>query len=364
MDGLELAATFRGKRVLVTGDTGFKGSWLSLWLCELGAEVCGLALPPENEPCHFTQIGLPKLTRHLEVDIRNYEALSRVFSSYQPEIVFHLAAQSLVGRSYKDPRGTVDTNVLGGTNVLEAIRETPSIHSAVFITSDKCYRNREWSWSYRENDELGGHDLYSASKAAIEILCSAYQDSFFSSMKDLGFATARAGNVIGGGDWSQDRIIPDAMRALSPLTQLKHSPLRLRNPEATRPWQHVLEPLWGYLSLAAHQLRDPKNFNGAWNFGPNSTSVHTVSELLSEVSKHWNRVSVSSDKAAGYHEAHLLGVNCEKAASQLGWRPLWEFETSVRETVLWYRRVSDGESPAVVSRDQIRNYTQLRAGRS
>ena len=257
---------YADRRVLVTGHTGFKGSWLALWLHELGANVTGLSLPPNTKPSHFELIGLKELLLHIEGDIRDLKIVKRAFDAANPQIVFHLAAQPLVRDSCDNPKGTFDTNIGGTVNILEAIRQCPSVKAVVVITSDKCYENKEWVWGYRENDALGGHDPYSASKGATEIVCSAYHRSFFDKNgcgPHLGFATARAGNVIGGGDWANDRIIPDCIRALS-----QGEPISIRNPNATRPWQHVLDPLSGYLLLAKRLLDDPDHFCGAWNFGP------------------------------------------------------------------------------------------------
>ncbi|HSM98265.1 MAG TPA: CDP-glucose 4,6-dehydratase, partial [Gallionella sp.] len=246
-----LAESFRGKRVLVTGHTGFKGSWLALWLHQMGAHVLGYALPPERDDDHFNLLGLVRQIDHVVGDIRDHAAVRQAFERFQPEIVFHLAAQPLVRYSYAEPKLTFDTNVAGSVNILEAVRTTQSIKALVYVTSDKCYRNNEWIWGYRENDELGGHDPYSASKAAAELVFSSYQDSFFHARAGFGAATVRAGNVIGGGDWALDRIVPDAIRALR-----ADKPVMLRNPNSTRPWQHVLEPLSGYLMIAANLLKD------------------------------------------------------------------------------------------------------------
>ena len=246
----DLLAAFAGKRVLVTGDTGFKGSWLCMWLHRLGAEVTGFALPPKLDIDHFNLLRLDRVIRHVDGDIRDLPALQRAFEEFQPEILFHLAAQSLVRYSYDEPKLTFDTNVGGSINVLECVRATPSLRAVVYVTSDKCYRNKEWIWGYRENDELGGRDPYSASKAAAELVFSAYVDSYFAQRSALGIASVRAGNVIGGGDWAADRIVPDSIKSLQ-----AHQPILLRNPNATRPWQHVLEPLSGYLVLASQALR-------------------------------------------------------------------------------------------------------------
>ncbi|HEY9855752.1 MAG TPA: CDP-glucose 4,6-dehydratase [Stenomitos sp.] len=347
-----LTETYRGKRVLVTGDTGFKGSWLSYWLQQMGAEVVGYALPPERPNDHFHLLDLGKLIRHVDGDVRDAKLLSQTFAEFQPEFLFHLAAQPIVRLSYQDPKTTFDTNVGGAVNILEAVRQTPSLRSAIFVTSDKCYRNKEWLWGYRENDELGGHDPYSASKAAAELVFSAYLDSYFRQRTDLGIASVRAGNVIGGGDWAADRIVPDCMRLLG-----SSQPITLRNPHATRPWQHVLDPLYGYLLLASHLARDPKRFEGSWNFGPSSHSVQTVQELAERIVAHWGdgEIIVTPDAQAP-HEANLLRLNCDKAHQFLKWYPRWEFEETVRETVRWYKGVATGTPARQLTEAQIGAY--------
>lgn len=339
---------FSGKRVFITGDTGFKGSWLAFWLSELGAAVHGYALPPRSTEDHYSRIGLASRISHVDGDIRNLGDLAAAIRVCDPEFVFHLAAQPLVRKSFRDPKETFDTNVGGSVNLLEAARGCSNLGALVFVTSDKCYRNKEWVWGYRETDELGGYDPYSASKAAAEIVLSSYRDSFFSNMPGIGVASARAGNVIGGGDWSEDRIIPDCVRALS-----SGDPIVIRNPGATRPWQHVLEPLYGYLSLALNLRRDPKRYSGAWNFGPDSGSFKTVSDLVQEVLKNWGRgqMVVNPDPNAP-HEAQLLHLNCDKARQSLGWSPRWSFEETVKRTVAWYMAADKAE----VSGEQIRDF--------
>jgi CDP-glucose 4,6-dehydratase len=347
-----LKTVFRGKKVLVTGDTGFKGSWLSLWLHELGADVCGFALPPAKEDDHYNLLKLGSAIRHVDGDIRNAEQVQKVFNEFKPEILFHLAAQAIVRVSYQDPKHTFDTNVGGSVNILEAVRKSDSLKAAVYVTSDKCYRNNEWVWGYRENDTLGGRDPYSASKAAAEIVFAAYQDSFFVLKKDFGMASARAGNVIGGGDWAQDRIIPDCIRSLK-----KGTPVSVRNPSSTRPWQHVLEPLSGYLALAARLLEDPGKFSGPYNFGPKVQSIKTVKELVERSIIAWGdgkfQVSPQTDAP---HEAGLLHLNCDKAAQLLGWYPLWDFDRTIVETMRWYKEVSGGVSALSMTKKQINTY--------
>ncbi len=347
-----LRRLYAGRKVLVTGDTGFKGAWLSLWLSELGARVVGYALPPERPNDLFPSLGLDRLIEHVDGDVRDLSALQAVFSAHQPEFCFHLAAQALVRRSYDEAKLTFDTNVGGAVNVLEAARNTASLRSLVFVTSDKCYRNREWVWGYRECDELGGRDPYSASKAAAEIVFSSYVDSFFPERSPVGLASARAGNVIGGGDWSADRIVPDCLRALA-----AGEPIRLRNPAATRPWQHVLEPLGAYLTLAARLHEDGDRYRGAWNFGPAAAANRSVDELARALVAGWGAGQVEhSPQAAAHHEATLLHLNCDKANHLLDWHPRWNFDRTVAETVHWYREVREGRSTMDVTRAQIESY--------
>ena len=351
MNVISLSA-LRGKRVLVTGHTGFKGSWLCVALNELGANVTGYALPPEGDDSHFKLLELEKSVHHVVADIRDGEKLQSVFDEAQPEIVFHLAAQALVRRSYDEPKLTFDTNVAGSVNVLEAVRNTPSVRSFVYITSDKCYLNREWEWGYREIDELGGRDPYSASKAAAELIFSAYQDSFFKQRESLGASSVRAGNVIGGGDWALDRIVPDCIRSLQ-----ENNPIVLRSPESTRPWQHVLEPLSGYLLLAARLFDSTKKYSGAWNFGPRSSDIRTVKDLANKIIEQWGGGRIEIDKSGAiFHEARLLHLNCDKAHQLLGWRPHWHFERTIMETVRWYLEIQAGTPASDITRRQINEY--------
>ena len=349
-----LFSVFRGRRVLVTGHTGFKGSWLSQWLHMLGAEVAGYALAPERATDLFHLLDLASRIHHVRADIRDGDRLREVFEEFQPEFVFHLAAQALVRRSYVEPKRTFDTNAGGAVNLLEAIRATSSVRAVVFVTSDKCYRNKEWIWGYRENDELGGHDPYSASKAVAELILAAYRDSFFRENVDLGIATARAGNVIGGGDRSPYRIVPDCLHALR-----QGVPIVLRNPHATRPWQHVLDPLCGYLTLAAHLYEDPQRYGGSWNFGPDADSIHTVREVAERMVSFWGsgRIEVET-QANAPHEDGLLHLNCDKAQQMLGWRLRWEFNRAIEEVVRWQQEVDAGTSALEVTEAQIAAYAQ------
>jgi CDP-glucose 4,6-dehydratase len=350
----QLTEVFQGKRVLVTGHTGFKGSWLALWLHMLGAEVVGLALPPENADDHFNLLGLERLIHHNIGDIRDKDLVDSLCKEFQPEFLFHLAAQPLVRYSYDEPKLTFDTNVGGSVNVLEAVRNSPSMKALIYVTSDKCYKNKEWLWGYRENDELGGHDPYSASKAAAELIFSSYMDSFFSMRAGMGAASVRAGNVIGGGDWAKDRIVPDCIRALR--AQL---PIEIRNPSATRPWQHVLEPLSGYIATAAKLYASPKEFSGAWNFGPDDESVRTVKALADQLIACWGGGTLyTPQQQDAPHEANLLHLNCDKAKRLLGWRSRWDFTQGVAETVRWYRDINDGGEALMVSRQQISNFME------
>ncbi len=353
-DLVKTLEVFRGKRVLVTGDTGFKGSWLALWLAEAGADVYGYALPPVKDNAHFNLLALDERICHQDGDIRHLDQLKAFFDKAQPEFVFHLAAQALVHQSYRDPKETFDTNMGGSVNVLECVRASDTVHSLVYITSDKCYRNNEWVWGYRENDELGGPDPYSASKAAAELIFSAYGTSFFESRPNFGYASVRAGNVIGGGDWSDNRVVPDCIRAVQ-----QNEPIVLRKPEATRPWQHVLEPLSGYLTLAAKLSEDPKLYSGAWNFGPGSGTSRTVLEVAEHVVSQWGSgtIEVQTPEHA-LHEAGLLALNCDKARQMLGWSARWDFERTMFETVDWYKALSQSESAAEVSSMQIKRYME------
>jgi CDP-glucose 4,6-dehydratase len=352
---------YEKRRVLVTGHTGFKGSWLALWLHELGAEVTGLALPPNTKPSHFELTQLGNLIHHIEGDIRTLETLKRVFDIANPEIVFHLAAQPLVRISYEDPKTTFDTNIGGTVNILEAIRHCPSVKAAVVVTSDKCYENKEWVWGYRENDPMGGHDPYSASKGATEIVCSAYFRSYFDKNgrgPHIGFATARAGNVIGGGDWAMDRVIPDCIRALS-----KGDPIILRNPNAIRPWQHVLDPLSGYLLLARRLFEDPGRFTGPWNFGPVESSQIKVMELARKFVNAWGsgQIETPPSRNAAPHEDHLLRLCIDKAVHELQWRPVLDSSAAVEWTVEWYKAWHRGDKDLRrFSLNQIRRLKELR----
>ncbi len=347
---------YNGRRVLVTGSTGFKGSWLCAWLGQLGATVQGFALAPTTTPSAWTVLGLEgSVTQHLG-DVRELPALMRVITAFQPEVVFHLAAQPLVRDSYLEPKATFDINVGGTVNLLEAVRATPSVAACVVVTTDKCYENREWAWGYRESDHLGGHDPYSASKGAAELVVASYRRSFFASSGPA-LASARAGNVIGGGDWSRDRLVADFMRALA-----TGSALALRNPRATRPWQHVLEPLSGYLELARRLAGpDGRRFAEAWNFGPEPSSVVPVEQLARSLVRHWGSGEVVLAPDHRLHEAGALQLDCSKARQLLGWHGVWDVEQAVAATCAWYRRHLSGGGIAGFTAEQIAGYQSAAA---
>ena len=342
----------RGRRVFVTGHTGFKGSWLIFLLRELGAEVTGFALAPTSPDSNFELLGLQEHIHHILGDIRDGAHLARAVQDCQPEVVFHLAAQALVRPSYDDPSATFATNVMGSTNLLEAVRHCDSIRSLVYITSDKCYENNEWVWGYRETDTLGGRDPYSASKAAAELVYSSYQRSFFTHRLGLGAATVRAGNVIGGGDWAVDRIIPDCIRSIK-----AGNPVKLRNPQATRPWQHVLEPLSGYLLLAASLFNEPQRWSGAWNFGPSTHEVMTVNSVAQTIIEYLGQGTVEIlPSQTPMHEAGLLQLNCDKAHQLLNWAPRWNVGETLKQTAFWYKAWLEGELMVDVTRKQVREF--------
>ena len=348
----EAFASFKGKKIFVTGHTGFKGTWLTFLLTELGADVMGYALEPNEGPSHFNMLKLREKIKHLVGDVRDADALSNAIQSFKPEYVLHLAAQPLVKKSYIDPVSTFSTNIMGSVNLLDAVRTCDSVRSLVYITSDKCYENLEWIWGYRENDRVGGHDPYSASKGAAEVVFSAYSRSYFASRPTLGAATTRAGNVIGGGDWAEDRIIPDCIRSIENGTAIP-----IRNPLATRPWQHVLEPLSGYLLLAAQLRENPAKYSGAWNFGPSSTEVRTVHEVANNIVAYMGRGEVViTGSADQHHEAMLLQLNCDKAHQELDWFPRWHVEETLAATAEWYKVVLEGGDVEQVTRKQLQKY--------
>ena len=338
---------FQGRRVLVTGHTGFKGSWLCLWLQDLGARVSGMALPPETSPNHWDLLTLDMPSHR--VDIRDGDELKRVIAAEQPEMIFHLAAQPLVRRSYGDPLTTWSTNVMGTANLLDACRGADDLRAVIVVTTDKCYQNQEWVWGYRETDPLGGHDPYSASKAASELVTASYRDSFFRKSGAPLLATARAGNVIGGGDWSEDRLIPDLVRA-----QAGGGPLEIRSPRATRPWQHVLESLSGYLLLGQRLLERTPDFAESWNFGPEPEGNRTVEEVLTRLRGYWPDLIWQPAAQEQPHEAKLLYLDSSKARQKLGWHSVWQLESALAATADWYRQFH--ETGRIVSRTQLADY--------
>lgn len=345
---------FAGKRILLTGHTGFKGSWLSLWLTDLGAEVTGYALAPVGDHSMYRRLELDLRLRSILGDVRDADRLAKVVEECQPEIVFHLAAQPIVSSSYHDPKATFDINIQGTVNLLEAVRKVRYMKSLVCVTTDKCYRNKAWTWGYRENDELGGEDPYSASKAAAEIVVESYSRSFFGPKGDIGVATARAGNVIGGGDWSPNRLIPDSVRSVE-----KNKPIEIRNPAHVRPWQHVLDPLYGYLKLAAALYDEPAKFSGSWNFGPTVHSLKTVEEVALRFIQLWGHgeIQISADPP-GFNEARTLHLNSEKAYRALNWEPTWNLDRALEATVEWYQASSESRDMREVTRRQIADFSQ------
>lgn len=345
-----LKDTFGSRRVFVTGHTGFKGSWLCLWLAQLGAEVTGYALEPPTTPNLFDSIGLREKISHIHGDVRDYDHLLASLQSCRPDLVFHLAAQPLVRHSYQEPRMTYETNVMGTVNVLEAIRYTPSVRVAINVTSDKCYDNRELTGSYREEDPLGGRDPYSSSKGCSELVTAAYCRSFFApgsygTSNRVALASVRAGNVIGGGDWGVDRLVPDCVRALS-----RQEEIVLRYPQAVRPWQHVLDPLGGYLLLAARLWQDGPHYAGPWNLGPDDQVAWTVEKVVQEIIRLWGGGSFRVNGQAKPHEARWLQLDCRKARTRLGWRPQYDVREALSLSIDWYRRFYEQAGPAELDR--------------
>lgn len=345
---MDTAEFWHGRRVLVTGHTGFKGSWLSTWLVQLGSKVTGIALDPHTNPAMFDLLGLDEHMDSHIADIRDAAAVAKVVQACQPEVIIHMAAQALVRESYTDPVGTFMANVMGTAHVLEAARGAKNLGAVVVVTSDKCYENREWVWGYRENDAMGGHDPYSASKGCAELVTASYRQSYGD---NLPVASARAGNVIGGGDWSDDRLIPDIVRAIT-----AKDVVQIRNPGAIRPWQHVLEPLAGYLSLAEHVCNDAATFAGAWNFGPSYGDTQPVSALIERLSRNFDALEWQIDSGDHPHEAHFLKLDISKAVSELGYRPRVSLDTALDWTAQWYQAHFDGEDMLDVTRRQIDDF--------
>lgn len=322
---------WQGKRVYLTGHTGFKGSWLSLWLAEMGAIVKGYALPPPTEPSLFEQARVAEKIDSQIGDIRDFEVLKSSMSSFNPDILIHMAAQPLVRLSYKSPLETYDTNVMGTVKVLEAARSCQNLKAIVNVTTDKCYENREWVWGYREDEPMGGYDPYSSSKGCAELATAAYRRSFMHEL-GIGLASARAGNVIGGGDWAEDRLIPDILKSFA-----QNKPVIIRNPASTRPWQHVLEPLSGYLVLAQNLYQNPRDFAEGWNFGPRDEDAKRVDWILNYMVEHWEGASWELDKNFHPHEAGYLKLDISKAKAKLNWLPTWHLEQALDRIIKWHR---------------------------
>lgn len=342
---------WNGKRVLVTGHTGFKGSWLTLWLQSMGADICGLALAPSTTPDLYTLANVGKGIRSIEGDIRNYKTVEAAFDDFKPEIVLHLAAQPLVRLSYADPIMTYATNVMGTVHVLEAARHCGTTKVIVNVTTDKCYENKEWLWGYREDEPMGGHDPYSSSKGASELVTSAYRRSFFD-VKGIALASARAGNVIGGGDWSQDRLVPDILRAFE-----RNESVVIRNPLATRPWQHVLEPLSGYLLLAERLFTDGRAFAEGWNFGPADDDARPVQWIVEHMIQKWgDNAHWQFDQGHHPHEANYLKLDISKSKARLKWKPRWSLSTALDNIVDWHHAYLSNSDMRTVCLEQIKNF--------
>jgi len=356
--------TYRDKKILITGNTGFKGSWLTAWLINTGAKVYGLSDNIPTVPSHFKAAKLENKIQHYYGDIRNLENVKAIIHEIQPDFLFHLAAQALVSLSYKSPAMTLETNVLGTINILEALRLGDFSCNAIMITSDKCYDNVEWTWGYRETDRIGGKDPYSASKGAAELAIKTYAASYFSKKDSpVKVTVARAGNVIGGGDWALDRIVPDCVKAWA-----RHETVEVRNPNATRPWQHVLEPLSGYLVLGSNLAENPKLNGEPFNFGPSANQNRTVKELIEEMRRHWRQVQWLDISSAEkhFHEAGLLKLCCDKALHSLHWEPTLNFEETVKMTANWYRSFYENECSDIFNctRKQIEDYEKIAKSRN
>lgn len=346
---------WRGKRVFLTGHTGFKGSWLSLWLQSRGANVVGYALAPPSKPSLFDVAQVAQGMVSLHGDIRDLEQMQKTMAQHQPEIVIHMAAQSLVRYSYQNPVETYATNVMGTVNVLEAVRQTSSVKAVVVITSDKCYENREWIWGYRENEAMGGYDPYSNSKGCAELVTAAYRQSFFNKAgHKVAVASARAGNVIGGGDWAADRLIPDMVRAVT-----EGRPVQIRNPHAIRPWQHVLEPLSGYLKLAQKLYEEGADYAEGWNFGPGDDDAKPVQWIVERYTQLWGEgASWTLDQAEHPHEAHYLKLDCSKARMRLDWQPKWSLAQALENITLWHKAHLQEKNMREFSLQQIAAYQE------
>lgn len=351
---------WKEKRVFITGHTGFKGSWLSIWLQTMGVDLTGYALAPPTQPSLFEMARVSDDMTSIIGDIRDLSHLKQAIADFKPEIIIHMAAQPLVRQSYEDPVTTYQTNVMGTVNLLETVRQVGGVRAVVNVTSDKCYENREWVWGYRENDPMGGYDPYSNSKGCAELVTAAYRNSFFNpdnySQHGVAIATARAGNVIGGGDWSADRLIPDTVKAF-----MAEQKVLIRNPLATRPWQHVLEPLKGYLMLAEGLYNEGSTFSCAWNFGPNETDVKSVSWIVDQLVALWGGdVAWERDQSIHPHEARSLKLDCSKASAKLGWLPKLNLETALTWVVEWTKSFQQGADMRAVTESQIKRFTDLK----
>jgi CDP-glucose 4,6-dehydratase len=352
----KLASFYRGKKVFITGHTGFKGSWLCLLLNKMGAQVTGYALEPPTNPSLFEQAGIAPTIKHLIGDLRDLEHLTKAMADAKPEIVIHMAAQPLVRESYKIPVETYAINVMGTVHMLEAVRQNKGIKAVVNVTTDKCYDNQEWHWGYRESEPMGGYDPYSNSKGCSELVTAAYRNSYFNpkafDQHGVAVASARAGNVIGGGDWAGDRLIPDFIRAI-----IKGDKVQIRSPFAIRPWQHVLEPLTGYLTLAKALYELGPQFVGGWNFGPNDSDAQNVEWITKRICQLWgNGAGFELDKNPQPHEAHYLKLDCSKAKAELGWTPQWDIETTLESIVEWTKAYVNKTNLKIVCENQIENY--------
>ena len=350
---------WKNKQVLITGHTGFKGSWLCLLLNKLGANVFGYALSPPTKPSLYLKANIDQFITSNIGDVRDYENLARVLNKYQPEIIIHMAAQPLVRDSYKIPIETYSTNVMGTIHVLEACRNTPSVKAVINVTTDKCYENKEWHWGYRENEPMGGYDPYSNSKACSELVTTSYRNSYFNSKNyskhGVALASARAGNVIGGGDWANDRLIPDFIRAIT-----QNEKVKIRNPQAIRPWQHVLEPLSGYLLLAQKLYTEGSLYAEGWNFGPEDSDAKNVLWIIKKICALWGEnASFQIDSSKNTHEANYLKLDCSKAKARLGWFPKWDIETTLNHIVDWNKAYLKSDDIRTRTEKEISLYFQL-----
>jgi CDP-glucose 4,6-dehydratase len=367
MENMVKSNFWKDRKVFITGHTGFKGAWLSLWLHHLGAEVVGYALEPPTTPNFFDLCNLSEIIKSIKGDVRNFDFLKKSLAANKPDIVFHMAAQSLVRQSYYDPIETYSTNVMGTVNLLEAIRQIEIIRAVVIVTSDKCYENREWVWGYRENEAMGGYDPYSSSKGSSELITAAYRQSYFSpddyNQHKVGIASVRAGNIIGGGDWGKDRLIPDCIRSLA-----DNKEILIRNPQAIRPWQDVFDPLRGYLLLAEKLYQNGDHYAQAWNFGPSEDNAIPVYKIVQLILKYWGGGSwkdVSNSESKQLHEARYLKLDCSKARAELGWESIINIEESIKWTCEWYMKYYNNKIPMRdFSLGRLNRYLKLRTSSS